>query len=44
MGQPILKGTSVSGTIEDLNELNDNFYFLTIYNNQRTRTFKLCHE
>lgn len=44
MGQPILKGTSVSGTIEDLNELNDNFYFLTIHNEQHTRSFKLYHE
>lgn len=44
LGQPVLKGTSVSGTIDNLNELNDNFYFLTIYNNQRKRTFKLYHE
>ncbi len=44
LGQPIVKGTSTNGTVDNLNELNDNIYFLTIYNNQRTRTFKLCHE
>jgi hypothetical protein len=44
LGQPIIKGTSLSGTIEDLNELNDNFYFLTVHNDQHTRSFKLYHE
>jgi hypothetical protein len=44
LGQPIIKGTSLSGTIEDLNELNDNFYFLTVHNDQHTRPFKLYHE
>jgi hypothetical protein len=44
LGQPIIKGTSLSGTIENLNELNDNFYFLTVHNDQHTRSFKLYHE
>jgi hypothetical protein len=44
LGQPIIQGTSLSGTIEDLNELNDNFYFLTVHNDQHTRSFKLYHE